>query len=145
MSTPVYTDPHRQVPASTVDPEQVIGGYLRYELGGDYTVCTDVRGLEPFAVPVIRVNTVGGSKHPNLPALILDRVLIEVDVFGADQTATETAVRRARALMLASKGVMYLGVVITKVEELDGPSSRPEPDPKLNRIGFSHEVSIHPA
>lgn len=142
MAQPVHTDLQRFVPSADIDAEVLVGGYLRFELGGDYKVCTELTESEDFTVPVIRVQRAGGQGQPGL---ILDEALMDIDVWGKTRNDTKTAMRRARALMAAAKGVWFAGAVITKVEELDGPAPRLEPDPKLYRWGFTHGVSIHPA
>lgn len=136
-----YTDPRRQV-VDLGPVERVVGHYLIDHLGTAAQVYTRLPAGVRFTPPVVRLNRTGGvSRLLN----VIDAPVVDLDVWSVDPDLAESTARRVRSFVLAMRGVMHLGLVVTRVDEQAGLSRRPEDDATLTRYGMSAVLLTHPA
>lgn len=140
IPTSGYTDPHRVV-VTFPDVELIVARYLRDQLGTDAASYVELDPGETFNSPVVRVQRIGGVAAN----IVLDDAQVDVDLWSRGSfTDLKTLALRVRGLLMAAKGVMYLGGAITDVYEIAGMVRRPEDDQTLGRLGFTVGVKVRP-
>lgn len=131
-------------PVVMPDIEAVAVAFLTARLNDPAVyVCDVLPPASQFGVllPVVHVSRVAGTwKYRR----VLDRPLLDVDVYGADFTATKTLAALVRGHLDDMAGAVYLGGVVTSCTEVTGPARRPEEDPNTYRIGFTRQIHLRP-
>lgn len=136
MTAPIL--PVRLMP----DPEAVWIDYLQAMLGDEVRhVVAELWTEFDRELPVVQVTRTGGAM---LRPLILDSPRIDVDVYAPTRAAASDLCRKVAAVALAAKGYEAAGGLITGVEEVLGPSYRPDVNPRLRHFVCAHTVNIRP-
>jgi hypothetical protein len=92
-----------------------------------------------IAGTVIRVHRISGAARN----IRVDRPIVDVDVFAADDATASSTARNAQSVLLSLAGTTVLNGVIQRVSVVNGPRWLPEDNPNLTRYGATYEVMIH--
>jgi hypothetical protein len=88
---------------------------------------------------VIRVHRISGAARD----IRIDRPIVDVDVFAADDGTASSTARNAQSILLSLAGTTVLNGVIQRVSVVNGPRWLPEDNPNLIRYGATYEMLIH--
>jgi hypothetical protein len=100
-------------------------------------VCTELPGT--ITVPTIRIKRISGAQRD----IIVDRPILDVDVFWTDYGTTSAISRQITASLLSLRGLKLMNGVISNVNVVQGPRWLPEPDPNLFRFSATYEAFTH--
>lgn len=100
-------------------------------------IVTELPGT--ITVPTIRVKRISGAQRD----IIVDRPILDVDVFWTDYGTTSAISRQITASLLSLRGLKLMNGVISNVNVVQGPRWLPEPDPNLFRFGATYEAFTH--
>jgi len=100
-------------------------------------LCTELPGT--ITNPTIRIKRISGAQRD----IIVDRPVIDVDVFWTDYGLTSAIARQITASLLSLRGLKLMNGVISNVNVVQGPRWLPEPDPNLFRFGATYEAFTH--
>lgn len=92
-----------------------------------------------ITVPTLRIKRISGASQ----GIVLDRPIVDIDVFWSDYGTSKAVARQAAASLLELRGVQLANGVITNVRAIQGPRWLPDPDPNLFRFNASYEVFTH--
>lgn len=124
------------------DPEAVWIDYLHERLDDDVQhVVAELWNEFDRELPVVQVTRTGGAQ---LRPLILDAPRLDVSVYAPTRERAADLCRMVCALAQAAKGHEAAGGLITGVEEILGPTYRPDVNPRLRHFGCAHTVTIRP-
>jgi hypothetical protein len=100
-------------------------------------IVTELPGA--IAVPTIRIKRISGAQRD----IIVDRPILDVDVFWTDYGTASAISRQITASLLSLRGLKLMNGVISNVNVVQGPRWLPEPDPNLFRFSATYEAFTH--
>lgn len=100
-------------------------------------LCTILPGT--ITMPTIRIKRISGAQRD----IIVDRPVLDVDVFWTDYGLASAISRQVTASLLSLRGLKLMNGVISNVNVIQGPRWLPEPDPNLYRFNASYEAFVH--
>lgn len=108
----------------------------------DARVVTDLPATLEAQLPVVQVTRIGGSVDTRF---ILDRPVLDIDVYAASREAAATLAREIQALIYSMPNQTVGGGVVADVSEVSGPSWRPDWNAKVRRFGMTYDIAVRPA
>lgn len=124
----------------SVDVEVLLIGWLQERLG-DVVVRDELDNRLAEELPTVQVEVVGGTDD----GFLLDRPLVDIDVYAASRGAAFDLAKTIRGLLLtelrgSSTETAVVGMVTTEAR----PVARPYENSALRRVGATYGLHIHP-
>ena len=121
------------------DAEKTVIGWLR---GQGYDARAELDNNLVDELPVVHVQSLGGEDD----GFLLERALIEIDVYAATRTDAYSISQHLRGLLHTQlRGSSTGDVVVGGVDTVSSPAFRPYEDTGLRRIGATYAIHLHPA
>ena len=95
-------------------------------------------------VPVAQYTRIGGpAATPTWGSgYLMDRPVVDVDVYGGSREQANAAVRQVRAALLGIAGTVRDGAGFVAAVETAGPGRRPDASQNITRIGFIVTLTV---
>jgi hypothetical protein len=121
------------------DAEAVVGNWLAQQLEALAVGCSVARTVpSPRPRRFVTVQRTGGSRDTP----VTDAAQLTVDCWAADHAAAAQLAATCRQLVEASVGADPFGVVVTRYEEVAGPTNYPDPTTNQPRYTFTVRLSL---
>ncbi|PSJ29557.1 hypothetical protein B7P34_06730 [Streptosporangium nondiastaticum] len=120
------------------DAEAALIAWLTPHLG--VRVCTDTPADLDHAVPLLRLQRIGGGDD----GFRLDLAVVDLDAFAVTRAGAADLATRARTALLADlPGSALPDVVFTSAATVAAPAWRPWASQAVTRIGATYAVRLH--
>lgn len=124
---------------AAVDVEAAVAEWLRGQLGAGHRVVTETPADLVAALPLVRVDRIGGSDY----SVVFDRATVDVDCWHVDRLS-------ARALALTVHGLLRYGLpgqripggVVCTVGTGSAPGWRTWDDSTIRRFGGTYQIVV---
>jgi hypothetical protein len=127
-------------PTPLPDAEQVLIAWLT-AVQPDIPACRALPDDLADVVPLLQVIRVDGA----VSSRIHDRLLLDLNAFGADDLDASALARQAEALLLGSRNTLAGGAVIRNAVSVSRPHWEAYPNTHVRLYTATYTVQLHPA